>query len=184
VVYEDADLDAAVAGLANAIFFNSGQCCTPALDSTSKRPSTTTWWRDVAEAARGIKVGPAFEADSQIGPLVSAEQLDRVRGYLDSGASQGAKALAGGGRHGYQGFFVEPTLADKRPREHAVVKKRSSARWQPPLPSSGAGSPSPKPTTRSTALAAAVWDSGHQQSPQHRRRGTGGDRVDQHVPRL
>src|SRR5205823_12956856 len=63
VVYEDADLDAAVAGVTNAIFFNSGQCCTAGSRLYVEETIFDDVIAGVTEAARGIKVGPAFEAD-------------------------------------------------------------------------------------------------------------------------
>jgi phenylacetaldehyde dehydrogenase len=157
VVYEDADLDAAVAGLANAIFFNSGQCCT----AGSRLYVEETIYDDVvagvAKAARGIKVGPAFEADSQIGPLVSADQFDRVRGYLDSGASQGAKALVGGGRHGTQGFFVEPTLLTNVHENMQVVKEEIFGPVATATPFKRGRKPIAEANDTNYGLAAAVW---------------------------
>ena len=64
----------------------------------------------VAEIAKSIKLGSGLEVGTQMGPLVSEEQFQRVSGYLESGKSEGATALAGGGRFGDRGFFIEPTV--------------------------------------------------------------------------
>ena len=64
----------------------------------------------VAEIAKSIKLGSGMEAGTQMGPLVSEEQLQRVSGYLESGKAEGATALSGGGRFGDRGFFIEPTV--------------------------------------------------------------------------
>jgi phenylacetaldehyde dehydrogenase len=64
----------------------------------------------VAEIAKSIKLGSGMEAGTQMGPLVSEEQFQRVSGYLESGTAEGATALAGGGRFGDRGFFIEPTV--------------------------------------------------------------------------
>jgi len=70
----------------------------------------------VAEIAKSIKMGPGMEPGTQMGPLVSDEQFRRVTGYLESGKSDGATALTGGGRFGDRGYFVEPTvLTNTRP---------------------------------------------------------------------
>ena len=64
----------------------------------------------VSERAKQIKVGGGFESDTQMGPLVSREQFDRVTGYLDYGKSSGARATAGGKACDRPGYFVEPTV--------------------------------------------------------------------------
>jgi phenylacetaldehyde dehydrogenase len=64
----------------------------------------------VAEIAKSIKLGSGLEVGTQMGPLVSEEQFQRVSGYLESGRAEGATALAGGGRFGDRGFFIEPTV--------------------------------------------------------------------------
>ena len=75
----------------------------------------------VAEIAKSIKLGDGMDPDTQMGPLVSDEQLARVTGYLDSGKDDGATALTGGGRSGDRGYFVEPTvLTDTRPDMRVV----------------------------------------------------------------
>ena len=67
---------------------------------------------------QAIKLGPGMDESTQMGPLVSQEQLSRVCGYLDSGKKDGATALTGGSRHGESGYFVEPTvLANATPRD-------------------------------------------------------------------
>ncbi|MBF6303150.1 aldehyde dehydrogenase family protein, partial [Nocardia amamiensis] len=64
----------------------------------------------VADAAGQVKIGPGLDPDTQLGPLVSQEQFDRVTGYIQAGLRDGARALTGGRRHGDAGFFVEPTV--------------------------------------------------------------------------
>jgi phenylacetaldehyde dehydrogenase len=78
---------------------------------------------DVADHARQLTLGHGLDPAAQMGPLVSQEQMDRVCGYIDIGRSQGAEVLAGGGRAGERGYFVQPTvLASVRP-EHRVVRE-------------------------------------------------------------
>src|SRR5678815_101884 len=70
----------------------------------------------VADEAKKIKVGPGLDPKTQMGPMVSESQFNRVCGYLESGLAEGAKAVAGGGKLGGQGYFVEPTvLVDTKP---------------------------------------------------------------------
>jgi hypothetical protein len=78
----------------------------------------------VAAIAKSIKMGPGMEPGTQMGPLVSEEQLRLVTGYLKSGEDEGATALAGGGRHGDRGYFVEPTVLTNTRPDMKVCQRR------------------------------------------------------------
>ncbi|MER7128279.1 aldehyde dehydrogenase family protein [Streptosporangium saharense] len=121
VVFDDADPDLAVQGAANAIFFNHGQCCIAGSRLFVHRSRFDEVVEGVAEIARGIRLGPGLDADTQMGPLVSDEQLRRVTGFLESGRQEGARTVTGGDRHGDQGYFVQPTvITDVRPEMRLV----------------------------------------------------------------
>jgi phenylacetaldehyde dehydrogenase len=77
----------------------------------------------VADIAKSMKLGNGMEPDTQMGPLVSDEQLQRVTGYLASGKGDGATALSGGGRHGDRGYFVEPTVLTNTRPDMKVVRE-------------------------------------------------------------
>jgi len=77
----------------------------------------------VSEIARSIKLGPGMSADTQMGPLVSDEQLSRVTGYLESGRADGATAITGGGRWGDRGYFVEPTVITGTRPDMKIVRE-------------------------------------------------------------
>jgi len=116
VVFADADMRAAIPGAANAIFFNHGQCCNAGSRLYVERGAFDEVVSGVAEAAKQIKVGPGTDPETVMGPLISDEQFTKVLGYLDSGRSDGARAVVGGGRIGDRGYFVAPTvLTDTRP---------------------------------------------------------------------
>jgi phenylacetaldehyde dehydrogenase len=109
IVFEDA-MDGAIEGAANAIFFNHGQCCVAGSRLYVHQSRFDEVVDGVADIAKSIKLGSGMEAGTQMGPLVSEEQFERVSGFLESGRSEGATALAGGGRFGDRGFFIEPTV--------------------------------------------------------------------------
>jgi len=77
----------------------------------------------VADIAKSIKLGDGMDPDTQMGPLVSDEQLQRVTGYLDAGRSDGATALTGGVRRGDRGYFVEPTVLTGTRPDMRVVRE-------------------------------------------------------------
>jgi phenylacetaldehyde dehydrogenase len=109
IVFDDAEAGA-VESAANAIFFNHGQCCVAGSRLFVQEARFDEVVNGVAEIAKGIKLGPGMDAGTQMGPLVSDEQLRRVTGFLESGVSEGATTVTGGGRFGDQGYFVEPTV--------------------------------------------------------------------------
>jgi phenylacetaldehyde dehydrogenase len=123
VVFADTDLDAAIAGAASAIFFNHGQCCCAGSRLYVENSIFDKVVEGVSEQAGKIKVGPGFESSTDMGPLVSEEQLNRVCNYLESGFSEGAKAVVGGSRHGDKGYFVQPTVLVNTNEKMKVVQE-------------------------------------------------------------
>jgi phenylacetaldehyde dehydrogenase len=122
IVFDDASPEA-VAGAANAIFFNHGQCCVAGSRLYVQQSRFDEVVEGVAEIAKSIKLGPGMNADTQMGPLVSDEQLRRVTGYLESGKLDGATAVTGGGRLGDTGYFVEPTVLTNTTPDMKVVRE-------------------------------------------------------------
>jgi phenylacetaldehyde dehydrogenase len=113
IIFPDADLEAATAAAAQAIFFNSGQVCSAGSRLLVHRSVHDAVLERLVELARALRVGPGLAPDTDLGPLVSAEQLRRVTGYLERGIQEGADVVSGGGRparHGDSGYFVEPTI--------------------------------------------------------------------------
>jgi len=124
VVFKDADLDQAIPGAASAIFFNHGQCCCAGSRLYVEQSVFDKVTEGIAEQAQKIKVGSGLDPVTEMGPLVSDEQLSRVCGYLESGAAEGARALVGGKKIGDSGYFVEPTvLVDTKPQMKVVQEE-------------------------------------------------------------
>jgi phenylacetaldehyde dehydrogenase len=122
IVFDDAD-PAAVQGAANAIFFNHGQCCVAGSRLFVHQSRYDEVVDGVSEIAKSIKLGSGMDPSTQMGPLVSAEQLSRVTGYLESGRADGATAVTGGGRFGDKGYFVEPTVLTNTTPDMKVVRE-------------------------------------------------------------
>ena len=122
IVFKDAgDLDAAITGAANAIFFNHGQCCCAGSRLMVEADIFDDVVSGVAEHAKKIKLGSGLDPDTEMGPLVSEEQLRRVTGYLAQGRKDGACFVTGGERLGDRGYFVKPTvIKDANPRMSIV----------------------------------------------------------------
>ena len=112
IILPDADLEAAIPGSFQGIYFNTGQACNAGSRLFVHKDQYDTVVSALADAAAQAKVGPALEKGSQFGPVVSKEQHERVLGYIESGREQGAEVVAGGGAPagGNGGYFVSPTL--------------------------------------------------------------------------
>src|SRR6202030_3510233 len=100
IVFADADLATAIPGAANAIFFNHGQCCCAGSRLYVQKKIFDEVVDGVTKRAKDIKVAEGFSPDSQMGPLVSEEQLNRVLGFLESGRADGVQTMIGGNRVG------------------------------------------------------------------------------------
>jgi aldehyde dehydrogenase (NAD+) len=114
IVFADADLDAAVPGASMAVFANSGQICSAGTRLFVEQKVYDEFTEKVAAYGRSLRVGDGRDPEVQVGPLVSAEQLDRVTGYLAVGQTEGARPLSGGARltegNLSRGYFVPPTV--------------------------------------------------------------------------
>src|SRR5579875_1647751 len=105
VVFSDADPETAIIGAANGIFFNHGQCCNAGSRLYVQKPIFDDVVAGVADQAKQIKLANGTDPEAQMGPLISDEQFEKVLGYLDSGHTDGAEAVVGGGRFGDRGYF-------------------------------------------------------------------------------
>ena len=121
IVFPDADLEAAAAAVANGIFFNQGQTCTAGSRLYAHESCFEPLVSAVSAIAMKLKIGDGLNADSDLGPLASQEQWDRVSRYVGIGRDEGAKLVTGGKRPAglERGYFFEPTVfasADARMR--------------------------------------------------------------------
>jgi phenylacetaldehyde dehydrogenase len=126
IVMPDADMELAIPGAANAIFFNTGQVCVAGSRLYIHRAVFDQVIQGVVDIARGLKLGNGLDASTQIGPLVSRKQAARVHRYVQEAIAAGARAVVGGSPQGPQGPFgtyIEPTvLVDVKP-EMACVQE-------------------------------------------------------------
>jgi phenylacetaldehyde dehydrogenase len=157
VVLKDADLDVAVPGAASAIFFNHGQCCCAGSRLYVEKEVFEKVVGGVADAAKKIRLGPGLEPATEMGPLVSEEQLRRVCGYLESGASEGAKAVTGGHQHGNRGYFVEPTVLINTKPTMKVVKEEIFGPVVTAMPIQSMDELLTQANDSIYGLAAAIW---------------------------
>src|SRR5690606_6758666 len=109
---DDVDLDAALPQLVPAAVMNNGQACIAQTRILVPRRRERECVDALAAALRALRVGDPLDPATEIGPLVSERQRQRVEGYLDAGRREGARLVVGGGRPAglERGWFVEPTL--------------------------------------------------------------------------
>jgi len=157
IVFADADLDCAIRGSANAIFFNQGQICAAGSRLYVHKTIFDKVIGGVADATKKFHIGPGIDPSTTLGPLVSHEQRERVCGYLDSGMKDGAKAAIGGKKIDGPGYFVEPTiLVDVRP-EMKVVREEIFGPVVTAIPFSDVNEIVKSANNTHYGLASAVW---------------------------
>lgn len=110
IVLDDCDVEQAVAGASGAIFANSGQICTAGSRVYIPKRLYEKVVDGIARAADATALGSGFDPDAQLGPLVSQRHREKVLGLIETGRTEGAELLAGGGAPQRDGFFVRPTV--------------------------------------------------------------------------
>jgi phenylacetaldehyde dehydrogenase len=157
VIFKDADLDVAIPGAASGIFFNQGQCCCAGSRLYIEKDVFDKVIEGISANAKKIRVGSGLDPKTQMGPLVSEEQLNRVCGYLESGFSQGAKAAAGGQKKGDKGYFVEPTVLVDTTEDMKVVQEEIFGPVVVAMPFSSTEEIIPRANDNVYGLAAGIW---------------------------
>ena len=176
IVFDDADLDAAVAGAIIAKFRNSGQVCVAANRILrAGRASPTRSRTSSREAATKLVVGRGTDDGTQIGPLIDDQALDKVKRHVEDACAGGAELLLGGHRHELGGTFFAPTVlrgvtardadvqrGDVRPgRRDSDVRDRGRGRGQAPTtPRSGSAATSTAGTSAASGASPRRWRPG------------------------
>jgi acyl-CoA reductase-like NAD-dependent aldehyde dehydrogenase len=110
IIFADADLDAAAAAATGAVWGHSGQVCTAGTRVLVERGIHDELVQRMVAVSRSLKIGSGFDPLTQVGPLISKDQLERVSHYVAVGRREGAEVALGGSRHGGIGFFHQPTI--------------------------------------------------------------------------
>ena len=124
IVFDDADLDAVVAGVRTFGFYNAGQDCTAACRLYAGAKIYDRLVADLGAAVRSLKVGTQSEAGVEMGPLISEEQRARVAGFVERAAATRHVEIAAGGKvRAGSGFFFEPTLVAGTRQSDEIVQR-------------------------------------------------------------
>ncbi len=112
IVFGDADIDAAVRGASNGVFYNKGEVCTAGSRLFLEEPLHDTFLDRLQAHATKLPQGDPFDPKTRLGPQVSQAQMERVLSYVDKGKTEGARLVCGGSRAPGKGYFVRPTIFD------------------------------------------------------------------------
>lgn len=123
IVLDDAQIDQTVAGILNGVMLNSGQACIAGSRLYVQRGIHDRLMQALADAADKMVVGDGFDPASQIGPVISRTQMDKILGYVDTGLGDGAELVTGGKRVGDVGYFLKPTILTGAPQTSRLVKE-------------------------------------------------------------
>jgi phenylacetaldehyde dehydrogenase len=157
VVFADADMETAIPGAANAIFFNHGQCCCAGSRLYVESKVYDDVLAGVADRAEHIKLGRGTDPETEMGPLVSQEQLERVTGFLRSGEQEGVRTVVGGKRVGERGYFVSPTVLDGAHEGNRVFDEEIFGPVVTAIPFKDESEVAPAANQTVYGLAAGIW---------------------------
>ncbi|HEX2435468.1 MAG TPA: aldehyde dehydrogenase family protein [Solirubrobacterales bacterium] len=158
VILPDADLERAIAGAYEAIYFNTGQACNAGSRLFVHSDQFDEVVTGLSDAAKRAKVGPGLEEGTELGPVVSDEQLERVLGYIESGRDAGAEVVTGGSRvDGNGGYFVEPTLFAGVSDEMAIAREEIFGPVLVAMPYDDLEEVARRANDTEYGLAAGVW---------------------------
>ncbi|EHL76953.1 aldehyde dehydrogenase family protein [Bacillus smithii] len=110
IILPDADFSKAIPGALNGVMFNQGQVCCAGSRVFVPKKQYDNIVSDMADYAKNIKQGFGLHSDTEMGPLVSDEQQNRVLGYIEKGLEEGAELVTGGKKPFEEGYFVTPTI--------------------------------------------------------------------------
>jgi acyl-CoA reductase-like NAD-dependent aldehyde dehydrogenase len=123
VVFADADLEATARGVAVALLAGSGQACVAGTRILVQESIREEFTERLTAAMAAFRLGDPFDPATMMGPLATRPHFERVMGYLDIAAQDGARTRTGGTRCGDRGFFVAPTLLDEVTPDMRVVRE-------------------------------------------------------------
>lgn len=123
VVFADADIDAAIAGAVRAVFYNQGEICTAGSRLVVHQSVADRVVEGVVRGAEAMRLGDPLDDATELGPLVSRAQRDRVVGYIERGSAEGATRQCGGTSSDEPGYYVAPTVFSAVTGEMAIARE-------------------------------------------------------------
>jgi aldehyde dehydrogenase (NAD+) len=157
IVFADTNLDEAVEGAHFGLFFNHGQCCCAGSRVFVEEKIYDKFVEMSGARASKRTVGDPFDPQTEQGPQVDQSQFDKVMGYIDSGRSEGAKLVCGGGRVGDKGYFIQPTVFADVQDDMKIAKEEIFGPVMSIIPFKTVDEVVTRANRTEYGLAAAVW---------------------------
>lgn len=157
IILPDADLTKAIPGALMGVMFNQGQVCCAGSRVFIQKKDYDNVVSDMVSHAKSIQQGFGLKEDTEMGPLVSTEQQNRVLGYIEKGLNEGAELLTGGKNPFEQGYFVEPTIFANVNDEMTIAKEEIFGPVISALPYDDLDDLIARANNSDYGLAAGVW---------------------------
>jgi aldehyde dehydrogenase (NAD+) len=157
IVFADTNLDEAVEGAHFGLFFNHGQCCCAGSRVFVEEKIYDQFVEKSGARANKRKVGDPFDPMTEQGPQVDQAQFDKVMGFIDSGQSEGAKLVCGGGRVGDRGYFIQPTVFADVQDDMKIAREEIFGPVMSIIPFKSVDEVVARANHTEYGLAAAVW---------------------------
>ncbi|WAA12923.1 aldehyde dehydrogenase family protein [Fervidibacillus halotolerans] len=157
IILPDADMSKAIPGALNGVMFNQGQVCSAGSRVFIQKKHYDNVVADMVSHAKDIKQGAGIMKDTEMGPLVSTEQQNRVLGYIEKGLEEGAELLTGGSKPFDEGYFVSPTIFANVRDEMTIAKEEIFGPVISALPYDDLDDLIERANNSMYGLAAGVW---------------------------
>jgi acyl-CoA reductase-like NAD-dependent aldehyde dehydrogenase len=157
IILPDADMDQAVRNAANGVFFNSGQVCVAGTRIFVQRDIYDGFVDKLTSFSESMTTGDPLSPDTRLGPLVSKEQFDRVKNYLEIGKQEGARVTTGGKASAGKGYFVKPTVFADVNNNMKIAREEIFGPVAAAIPFKDGNDAVLQSNDTTYGLAAAVW---------------------------
>ena len=160
IVFADADMEAAIKGAMTGIFYNKGEVCAAGSRLFLEERIHEEFMGKLTERVKGLKVGDPMDKATRMGPVVSAQQMETVLGYIEAGKKEGARLVAGGGRAKVgngKGYYIEPTIFDGVSNRMKIAREEIFGPVLSVIPFKSVEEGIAEGNTTTYGLAAAVW---------------------------
>jgi acyl-CoA reductase-like NAD-dependent aldehyde dehydrogenase len=160
IVFADADMEAAVKGAMTGIFYNKGEVCAAGSRLFLEERIHDEFTAKLADRVKGLKVGDPMDKSTRMGPVVSAQQMETVLGYIEAGKKEGARLVAGGARARVgngKGYFLEPTIFDQVSNQMRIAREEIFGPVLSVIPFRSVEDGIAAGNATTYGLAAAVW---------------------------
>jgi aldehyde dehydrogenase (NAD+) len=157
IVFADADMEAALRGAMTGIFYNKGEVCAAGSRLFLEERVHDEFMAKLTERVKGLKVGDPMDKATRMGPVVSRQQMDTVLSYIEAGKREGARLVAGGGRVGSKGYFIEPTVFAGVTNRMKIAREEIFGPVLSVIPFKSVEDGLAEGNSTSYGLAAAVW---------------------------